>query len=694
MFGFTHKHRYTLLMLSLLTSHINASCTSEYHQQHQLIVSGSTIEHHNIHNIFTSILQIMLIAKQQLIHMIDDNSNIVMSRKDCRLIGDGLSYEDIHRMNSSYDGMGKLTKDIIVGDQIMVNYDNYSFLVSPSDYLKLLAALNIKYSINLSADHALMVVKTGSGAIITNIDNKNYSDWDIICSISQDYMNIRNIIIPSLKELHRIFSNILAAAKIFPQALDTNYMIICLGLKELTFWKVMQMDEERLESCLDTHRDRDKRNLLAWIDGSQVQIDAVSNALDATIDTFNQDLQEIESFNRQVVSGYNHLQDEMVNVEEYIRDLRDVVILEEIKSDVRERKAFYHRMLLSQAINFNTIVLNSDTSQLVQIINNCLYGELTCTISSCETSLNCGMAQDSTGRTVLEIHREFAELHNNEGFLIHCMPVSPTHISTWHGTLAAAYGNSSLVLHKKIVSLDDLAKDNIVNAEVRPITDKEKVLGNFIIMPSKIICLNHIDVFILDSKTLSCESLQVIEVNTNYTLMIGNNSYIHLQKTLSHKKTYRLEKGVYREFKNEIGTLDTTAFDSLVQTIFLDKIGKVSHGKSTGFGLLMFVIVVIIFSIIYWKCECCRTNINSCCLLCKPHCVQIWQEKRALQKLHAEMAREARLNQLDPEGAHIHPDDGDDNRQAVACESHCEHTPRDQTALQGARPPSCSSNWD
>ena len=147
----------------------------------------------------------------------------------------------------------------------------------------------------------------------------------------------------------------------------------CLELKQLDFWTIMEMDEKNLEKCLGHHGNREKRNLLAWIDGSQIEIDAVSNALDATIDIFNQDLSEIENFNRQVASGYNHLQYEMSTVEEFINNLRDVVILEEIKADIRERKAFYHRMRLTQALNFNTIVLNSDTAELMRIINNCVY---------------------------------------------------------------------------------------------------------------------------------------------------------------------------------------------------------------------------------------------------------------------------------------------------------------------------------
>ena len=93
---------HILITLGFLTSQITGSCTSQYHQKHELHISGNTVEQHDVYNTFSSILQIMLIAKQQMITMIDDQQNIVMSRSDCKLIGDGLSYRQIHQLNSSY----------------------------------------------------------------------------------------------------------------------------------------------------------------------------------------------------------------------------------------------------------------------------------------------------------------------------------------------------------------------------------------------------------------------------------------------------------------------------------------------------------------------------------------------------------------------------------------------------------------
>ena len=690
-FGFQHKHFHTILILGFLTSNIKAICTSEYHQKHELHTSGNTVEQHDVYDTFASVLEIMLIAKSCMVKIIDDSKNIMMSKKDCKYIGTGLTYREIHEMNDTYDGVAKLTKDIIVDDQIMVTGDSFSALVSKEYYVRMLTALDIQDGINMNADHALIVVKSGSDYVITNIDNDIYSNMDVICTISQDYLNIRNIIIPSLKELHKIFSNILSSAKIFPQVLDTAKMQDCLQLGQLDFWTIMEIKEENLEKCLRHHGNRDKRSLLAWIDGSQIEIDAVSNALDATIDVFNQDLLEIENFNRRVATGYNHLQHEMSTVEEFINKLRDVVILEEIKADIRERKAFYHRMRLTQALNFNTIVLNSDTAELVKIINNCVYGHLTCTISNCEVSLNCGMAQDSTGKKVLEIHREFAQLHTTEGFLIGCEPISPTHISTWHGSLAAGYGNSSLVIHKKIIGLDDLTNNSLVNANVRPIQDKEKILDNFIILPFKIICLNHIDAFTLDGKILSCDSLQVIDVKNNYTIVLGNNTYTHLQKTLSHKKTYKLEKGVYREMKNDIRKFQGSVYDTIIETVFLDKIGKVSHEKSSAFGIIIFLIIIIIISIIYWKCACCRNNLENLCLFCMPNCLHVWREKRALKKLQREEERADRLQRLETEGANTsNTHTGDDRHPGVSVWNNVPH-PGNSATPQGGEPPSHGS---
>ena len=241
MFGLLYT---TIIILGLLAAQLNGGCTSEYHQRHELHVSGSTVEQHDIFDIFSSVLQIMLIAKQQLIRTIDDDKNIVMSRRDCKIIGTGLSYKEIHQMNDSYDAVAKLSRDIIVGDQIMVNGDTTSTLVSTEQFLQIIALLDLKHNINLAGDHALIVVKNGPDSIITNFDNWSYRDMDVLCTISQDYLNIRNILLPSLRELHKIFENILSAAKIFPQVLDTRDIQNCLGMEALDFWPIMEMNED------------------------------------------------------------------------------------------------------------------------------------------------------------------------------------------------------------------------------------------------------------------------------------------------------------------------------------------------------------------------------------------------------------------------------------------------------------------
>ena len=51
------------------------------------------MERHDVYNTFSSVLQIMLIAKQQLITQVDEEKNLVMSRKDCKLIDMTLTNE-------------------------------------------------------------------------------------------------------------------------------------------------------------------------------------------------------------------------------------------------------------------------------------------------------------------------------------------------------------------------------------------------------------------------------------------------------------------------------------------------------------------------------------------------------------------------------------------------------------------------
>ena len=214
-FGFTDRHCHvTLILLGFLTLYTWGGCFSEYHQKHELHVAGNTIEQHDVYGTFASVLEIMLLAKKQLIKMVDGTRNIAMSGEDCKLIGDGFSFREIHEMNSTFEDVAKLTKDIIVGDQIMVTGTAGTTLVSTAYYVQMLSALDMRPQIDMTKDHALMVVRVGTDLVVTNVDNSQYRGVDLICIISQDYLNIRKIILPSLQELHRVFNDIIAASKI------------------------------------------------------------------------------------------------------------------------------------------------------------------------------------------------------------------------------------------------------------------------------------------------------------------------------------------------------------------------------------------------------------------------------------------------------------------------------------------------
>ena len=430
-FSFTLSSCHVIfLLLGFLTYSAWGACFSEYHQKHELHNAGSEIVQHDVSGTFASILGIMLLAKRQIIRMIDDEKNIGMGKEDCQLVGEGFHFRSIMEMNSTLDNVAKLSLDMIVGNQIMVTGDSGTSLVDITYYRQMLSALDVTHDIDMRRDHALMFLKKGGEYIMTNVDNVAYDSVDLICKITQDFVNIQKILLPSLQELHRVFTDIVAASQIFPQVLDIAGVQECLGLRKLSFWLIMNSSKERLQACLENTGRREKRNLLALIDGSQIEIDSVFNKLDDTITVFNKDLVEIEKFNREVVSSYSHLQNEMKDVEQFVNSVKDVVILEEIKANTRARIAYYHRMRLTSAMAFNNIVLNSDTAELVRTINHCVFGELTCKISKCQISLNCGIAVDDNGNNVLEIHSEYATLHNVQGYLISCTPLSSTHIST------------------------------------------------------------------------------------------------------------------------------------------------------------------------------------------------------------------------------------------------------------------------
>jgi hypothetical protein len=197
------------------------------------------------------------------------------------------------------------------------------------------------------------------------------------------------------------------------------------------------------------------------------------------------------------------------------------------------------------------------------------------------------------------------------------------------------------------MKIEDLESNEIVNEDVRYIDTTEKMLGSFIILNRKIICLTEVSGFILNEKPLSCDSLQEIKVGKNYTIKKGNETYSHMQKTLSHTKEYKLERGIYKDVTSTLPNFSTKEHFSLVDTLFLDKIGQISHAKSATFGIVMFLVSVTLLGALYYKCPCCRDIVHGCFLLCTPQCLTDKMERRAIRQLQEEETRQLELRNID-----------------------------------------------
>ena len=159
---------------------------------------------------------------------------------------------------------------------------------------------------------------------------------------------------------------------------------------------------------------------------------------------------------------------------------------------------------------------------------------------------------------------------------------------------------------------------------------------------------------------------------------------------MSHKKTYELVKGVYRDITTTMEDFDGDLYSSFMEVIFLDKIGKLSRKKSTAFGVMMFVLIMLITALIYWKCPCCRNKVRRGCLICMPECINEKRAQRALRRLRRQEEREETLRQLDPETRGNTSNNGHDE----ANNGHHEGAPGGASNMLGGVPPSPASTWD
>ena len=249
-------------------------------------------------------------------------------------------------------------------------------------------------------------------------------------------------------------------------------------------------------------------------------------------------------------------------------------------------------------------------SQL-ELLERASFHRSICSLNFCELEIHA----EQKGDTVL-IHKKMVTLEPTSKVVVTCAAASPSEISTWHNSLAIQTTANSFLINNSIVTTEQLSNRTLANMMLRPISENEVLLKNFIIHGNNLQCLQDVD-FLLNNKPLQCKALQSFSLPINYEIEVNGRKIV--QHVIS-RQGQLINKNWLKEFevplsndnfKLEISTIPV--IHPVVDTILLSEAGELSVAKVSilsGGTLLIFFLGCVAC------CCCCRGYRECACTAC------------------------------------------------------------------------------
>ena len=200
--------------------------------------------------------------------------------------------------------------------------------------------------------------------------------------------------------------------------------------------------------------------------------------------------------------------------------------------------------------------------------------------------------------------------------VVTCAAASPSEISTWHNSLAIQTTANSFLINNSIVTTEQLSNRTLANMMLRPISENEVLLKNFIIHGNNLQCLQDID-FMLNHKPLQCKALQSFSLPLDYEIEVNGRK---IGQHIISRKGQLINNNWLKEFEvplsNEDFKLDITevpVIHPVVDTILLSEAGEISVAKVS----ILSGGTLLIFFLGCFACCCCCPGYRECaCTAC------------------------------------------------------------------------------
>ena len=163
----------------------------------------------------------------------------------CQFIGEGINLQQLSDFNTSIS-LPILTSARIVGEQILIQGQKWSTLVSSSLLATLLKSTKVENHVNMEKSSALVYIQVGGRKILTNFDK----DRENLCLVEKDIRGMHREAIGILTKINSVFDDTKQLNSLFGDPIDMKRFESCIGT-EADFENLLAVKIGRIEHCME-----------------------------------------------------------------------------------------------------------------------------------------------------------------------------------------------------------------------------------------------------------------------------------------------------------------------------------------------------------------------------------------------------------------------------------------------------------
>ena len=437
----------------------------------------------------------------------------------CSHLAEGIPLDELQNFPSDWE-IPLMTNIRIFGSRFYVPDNDSHTLVSSAQFLSLINILGLKNEVKMEK-HPRVVAHL-SKRVLTNFDKKEANT----CVMDELSLNIRLRLQQQIASVEKVWADFRAVLSFYGQQRKFEALEQCVGSSNLSVKELISLSGATFDVCLKqmlsvpprgstgSRKARDI-SILSRVLGEGDEIIKIERSLSGAINTFNSDFKRVESFNHQVRSSLQLLDEELFTLLKSEGKIKSHMVDVEMELVAAKNRMEYVIIKLQHLGSINQMLQETKLPEILDLLQRGALHLNVCQLNGCETGIHTTIKNDT-----IYLYRTLVSLVPVQKFLIECRAVSSFKISRYHNSVATKTSMGSFLVstdtdNPTLVSESDLQNATTVNSHVRTLKKSELHLGVFNIYGRHLQCLKKIK-FSLNGELLSCNVLDVFALPPDY----------------------------------------------------------------------------------------------------------------------------------------------------------------------------------